>query len=69
MLDERHRRREGLRQPEPHAVRRLWRPDRGFWGSLTVYCPRPKLAISVTVNAASPADPEAVVQRLAEIAG
>ena len=41
----------------------------GFWGSLTVYCPRHKLAISVTVNAASPGDPEAVVQRLAEIAG
>jgi D-alanyl-D-alanine carboxypeptidase len=41
----------------------------GFWGSLTVYCPRRKLAISATVNAASPGDPEAVVQRLAEIAG
>ena len=41
----------------------------GFWGSLTVYCPRQKLAISVTFNAASPGDPEAVVQRLAEIAG
>lgn len=41
----------------------------GFWGSLTVYCPRRKLAISVSVNAASPGDPEAVVQRLAEISG
>jgi D-alanyl-D-alanine carboxypeptidase len=41
----------------------------GFWGSLTVYCPRRKLAISVSVSAASPGDPEAVVQRLAEIAG
>jgi D-alanyl-D-alanine carboxypeptidase len=29
----------------------------GFWGSLTVYCPRRKLAISVSVNAASPGDP------------
>jgi hypothetical protein len=29
---------------------------------------RGRLAISVTVNAASPGDPEAVVQRLAEIA-
>jgi D-alanyl-D-alanine carboxypeptidase len=41
----------------------------GFWGSLTVYCPRRKLAISVSVNAAAPGDPESVVQRLAEIAG
>jgi D-alanyl-D-alanine carboxypeptidase len=40
----------------------------GFWGSLTVYCPRRKLAISASVNAASPGDPEAVVLRLAEIA-
>ena len=47
---------------------RVSRPG-GFWGSLTIYCPRRKLAISVTVNAASPGDPEAVVQRLAKIAG
>jgi D-alanyl-D-alanine carboxypeptidase len=40
----------------------------GFWGALTVYCPPHKLAISVTVNAASPGSPEVVVRRLAEVA-
>ena len=39
----------------------------GFWGSLTFFCPRRDLAISVTVNAASPGDPEAVALRLAEL--
>jgi D-alanyl-D-alanine carboxypeptidase len=40
----------------------------GFWGSLTFFCPRRDLAISVTVNAASPGDPEAVALRLARLA-
>jgi D-alanyl-D-alanine carboxypeptidase len=40
----------------------------GFWGSLTVYCPARKLAMSVSVNAASPGDPEPVLRRLARAA-
>jgi D-alanyl-D-alanine carboxypeptidase len=40
----------------------------GLWGSVTFFCPRRDLAISVTVNAASPGDPEAVALRLAKLA-
>jgi hypothetical protein len=36
----------------------------GFWGSVSFYCPRRRLAVSVAIDVAAPADPAEVAVAL-----